>query len=446
MPQFHYIALNQDQKELSGVIEAPNEILARKKLNDLGLSIVALKTSETLTRPEGKTTFEFEALDKNGKKVIGTIVADSGLKAYARLFDEYQLNVTALVDAALAEVEKNKAKVQGIGMLQKAYEASFRQQKKKLTAEDTESLTLEKSRQELLEKINFTMRRVESFLQTYYSDLKTEEREVIQGYLNQLIRIKDSTNLDHIRSTCERMLQHLQNKELFLHEEQKARESATVKVETKEMLRNLKRTGLQKEINLRTSLHHWQNILWLRPLATFLLRFFKEPNPEVKKLKDEIKNANIHILAYLKILLFEKSKLLKREAFESIRTLQKEKKRLRLSIRGFTLQAQKWKTEGSFQNRRSEERLRELSGWLLAFYLLVYFFSYPLSTKVFPFSFPQNFSFYHTQLIKGLTIFFFFFYGVLTISLFWLKGKFIRSYLVYGIGLFVFLLISINLL
>jgi len=72
-----------------------------------------------------KIRFEFDAFDKNGKKIVGTIVSEDPLKAYARLFDEYSLNVVSLFSAALSEQDKEQARKIGIESLRKQYEKIF---------------------------------------------------------------------------------------------------------------------------------------------------------------------------------------------------------------------------------------------------------------------------------------------------------------------------------
>ena len=46
------------------------------------------------------------------------------------------------------------------------------------------------------------------------------------------------------------MLAHIQRQELFIHEEQKAKESAGIKAETQEMLSDIKHGTLTKDINI----------------------------------------------------------------------------------------------------------------------------------------------------------------------------------------------------
>ena len=58
MPSYRYIALSQDHKELSGVIQAPDEQFARTKLGELNLSIVSLAEVVAETTTADATTQE----------------------------------------------------------------------------------------------------------------------------------------------------------------------------------------------------------------------------------------------------------------------------------------------------------------------------------------------------------------------------------------------------
>lgn len=455
MPAYHYIALSGAGKELSGIIEAPDDAAARANLNQLGLSVISLKTIEAtgVTAPvaappeKGKTVFEFDGIDKKGRHVVGTIVGENTVKAFGRLFDEYQLNVTYLCAVASTPEEKEAARTVGILEIRKEYEkVSGRAQER--TTEEEILAAGRAERKELLEKVNFTMRTMEEFLKTYGQDLKTEERDAIQGYLNQLVRIKESTNLDHIRATCEKMLDHIQKQELFLHEEDRLKESAKLKVETKELLSSLKRTGLQSEIDIVKSAGRWQQNPLLRPFANFILRLYAAQNPEIRKLREEIKAVNHHMLSYFKMFIFGKSKTVKLEAWESIKTLREEKKRLRLKLQALKIEERK-----AYQAERPEsyfwDQTGSIIGWVLAFYLMTYMIAYPFTIKHFnlqSLSLPKSFYFYQTRLTTVVTLALFLAYAAVGIRNYWLRKHGGLTLLLYPLTVFGFLLMVINLM
>lgn len=456
MLAFHYIALNQEGNELSGIIEAVDEQAARKKLSELKLSVVSLNTIATpqagTAAPvaAGKTVFEFEAINKQAKKVIGTIVAQDVVKAFARLFDEYQLDVIYLTDNALPAGEKDKIKQEGISKIREEYEKSYGAIRKAQAEKEKQEVQLgndaQETREELLVKVDATMSRIEQFLKDFGSDLKPEESDIIKSYLDQLVRIKDSTNLEHIRNTCEKMLQHIQRQELFLHEEKQSKESAKLKVDTKELLSQLKQTGLSKDIDIVRTATSWQTHPLLRPIANILLKIFKPDPPEIQKLKNEIKTINHNIWAYVKIIFLGKTKVLKIEAWETIGALREEKKRLNLQL--FALKSElKAKEQADKPPSLFWEQAGSVLGWILAFYLLSYIVSYPFTIKQFNVpSIPKGFYFYHSHITKIVTIALFIAYCSVTLRNYWLKKYSLAPYILYPLSLFGFLLIVINLI
>lgn len=420
MPSFHYVALSPERKELSGVIEADNEAAAREQLSALGIAVVSLIQTagagvQNAAGREGKIIFDFNALDKNQKRVEGTIASGDLQSAFNRLTDEYQLNVTKISKAGSAL---------DINALLRTYETTH-------TAANAqeEAVRGNARKKELIAKVDFTMAAVSGFLQKYERELKDEERDTIRSYLNQLMRIKDSTNLEHIKSTCERMLTHIQKRELFLHEEERTKESSKLKVETQEMLKNLKRGGLQKDINLE-----------------FILKYFRKPNPEIIKLKQGISAANSQIWTYIKLFLTAKSGAVKAEAKEAAYTLLAERSRLKKEIRSIKLAA---KLE---ENQQRDENIyirhaAEAAGWTLALYIAVYIIAYPFTIKNFgvSVSLPNGFYFYSGTATKAATLLLFIAYSAHTIKKFWLKGR-TASMILYPAAIFMYLLIAVNLM
>lgn len=440
MPAYHYTALNADRKELNGIIEAPDEQIARKKLNELKLSVVLLNQIESAEHAPktDKIIFEFEAFDKKHKKVIGTITSEDIVKAYGRLFDEYQLDVTAIFPSALTPEQKQTEKNEGILNIQKQYDRLNGKQRKEEYEARAALQAHEVEQKELLGKIEFTMQKIQNFLQKSGADLKPDQRETIQAYINQLFRIKDSTNLDHIRTTCEKMLNHIQQQELFIHEEQRLRESSQLKMETKEMLYTLKQTGLKQDITLSRILDLFRSINFLKPISDSISSFFEEKNPEIAKLKTDLKIANQHIWTYVKMFITAKSNLYRQESWESIKTLLKEKKRLKLSLEALKPQTN---TDAFWENASS------ITGWILSFYLLSYIVAYPFTIKNFNVGpMPENFYFYSTTITKFATIFLMVVYCAIMIRNFWLKQHWIAVYILYPATFLGFLLILTNLM
>ena len=337
MATFHYIALSSEHKELSGVIEAPDDQLARKKLNDLGLSVISLIKTEYTPKAEdvkNKNTFEFEGIDKNSKHVSGTIVAETPVLAYGRLTNEYQLSVLSLFISSLAPGDKEAARKLGIASVREEYEKTLggAASKKQLKNEGDLVIKQQLERKELIDKVDATVLKIGKFLEEFGEELKNDEKEVIQSYVNQLIRIKDSTNLEHIKTTCERMLSHIQKQELFLHEGMRARESTQFKIESQKMLENLKQTGFKQEIDLGKTALGWKDKPFLQSIARVILYFTHDDNPEISKIHNQIKELNHYIWPYIKISVLGKAKQMRAEAWQNVHSLWEERSRLKLQI------------------------------------------------------------------------------------------------------------------
>jgi hypothetical protein len=451
MATFHYIALSAEHKELSGVIEAPDDQLARKKLNDLGLSVVSLNKAEFTPKTEDikdKITFEFEGIDKNGKHVTGTIVAINPILAYGRLTDEYQLSVLALFKASLAPGDKEEARKLGVASVKQEYEKTLGSAGKKQLKKEGDVIALRQlERKELIVKVDATVLRIGKFLEEFGNELKNEEKEVIQSYVNQLIRIKDSTNLEHIKTTCERMLSHIQKQELFLHEEMRTRESAQLKIESQQMLDRLKQTGLKQEIDLSKTALSWKEKPFLKSIASMIFYFTHDDNPEILSIHNKIKELNHYIWLYIKMSILGKTKQLKLESWQNVRNLWEEKGRLKLQINAI-LAAEKELTLDVAPKSFVWEQIGSALGWILSFYLFSYVVAYPFTIKKFnlPISIPSSFYFYHSSLIKGVMLFLFISYCTITIRNYWLKRHQWAVFALYPAALFVFLLIAINLM
>ena len=164
MPQYKYLAITQDNQKMSGSFNASNEEDARKELNQLGLAILSIEEVAGIVQPPktqeapsatpppppqpvkqatvipkreekidpGKILikFEFEALDKTGRKIIGTIPAQNKFSAFSRLTKEYQFDISYISKADAPQTEKDHDHQEGIEILKKQFEDVAETQKK----------------------------------------------------------------------------------------------------------------------------------------------------------------------------------------------------------------------------------------------------------------------------------------------------------------------------
>ncbi len=439
--RYHYIALSQDSRELSGIIEATTESEARTKLNELGMSVVTLtevkddvalvaKTNDDAAQKTAIPLFEFEAFDQNNKKVVGTIAAQDELRAFSRLLNEYKLSVYYIVNSTLDSNSKKKARANGTADIQQKYDLeknskqnndskpannSLSPTKEEKTNESDSARTSEDEKQkvQLSLIVNDTIERINLFLKTNGPLIKQEERDIITGYINQLLRIKDSSNLEHIKAICEKMLAHIQKQELFINEREKIKESAQLKLETSKLLDELNAGNLNKAIYINDIVSKWSQNPFFKYLARLIQTVFPPLSDAMREKKIQISTTNSHINTYIKTLIFGSSKALRAEAWESIKSLLKQKKRLKLELKSLiSEQIRVLEAHNQVDTNQETTAYGSLTGFLLGFYLIAYFISFPFTIKKNSLSptLPDSVFFYGTTYIKALTLLLFVYY------------------------------------
>lgn len=428
MAQFAYTAVNQSGKKLSGIIGAQSLDQARKQLNTLGISVLNIQQNaespaQTATKEPGTSKelgkFEFEAFDKTGKRVIGTIPASSRYKAFKRLMDEYQFEVSYVVAMGAGEAEKQQAKQEGLAVLKAEYDAQNKNSAQNEVSEQNQQF--EKRRQALLKKVDYILAKIKELLTTYNAEIKAENKKIIQSYIDKLLRIKSSTNLDYIEHTAEELLKKVQDQELFLHKEKMAEASSKLKLETQQMLSELHtRPDTQKDIS--DDLEKIQNklegsqIKLFKGLSNYLERVL--PSPEEKELKKTLHAVNRQVLTFWKLWLLA-PKESKADAFQSLNKVREEKKRLTQEIKKNKKTPQVKKTTKEEKNKEPIilEEITHFLGWLLGLYIIAYFLSHYVSAKLVQSTLPGGFNLLSSGTLRALLISVFVWYALLSLRL-----------------------------
>lgn len=448
MAQFQYTAVNSAGKKLSGIIGAATEDDARKQLNTFGISLLAIQkeaetSAQSVTQEAGTSAelpkFEFEAFDKLGKKVLGTIPASSRYKAFKRLMDEYQFEVSYVVPLGTSEEEKVKAKAEDLSALKAEYEAANKTTDKEVIAEQKISEQFEVERKSLLSKVDFILSKIKEMLVSYQDELTPESHKLIQGYVDKLLRIKSSTNLDYIEATSEELLKKVQDQELFLHKEKMTGQRDKLKFEAQKMMVELHRKPTEgKDISenieaLQTRFGSSENPL-LKGIANWLTRFI--PTPEEKEIKAKIATVSREIWTYRKIAWTSPAST-KEEARQSIKTLEEERTRLKQELKD-KIQARKQEEGGDeIQEPLITEEINHFLAWLLGFYLAAYFLSYYFVAKAVPGDslLPGNFNLLSSEMLRHLLLSVFLWHIVLKLRLDYLRFKPWANWLVLPLGL-----------
>lgn len=366
--QFQYTAINNENKKLSGFINAPSEDNARNQLNDLGLAVLNIQMTSGETTQKQTDKLKFEALDKNGKKIIGTIPETDLKKAYKRLKEEYGFQVLALYDVNATEEEKKMA-TEKIEAIKSSYELEAAEKEVPDILTDKEKTV----RAKLLEEVGFVIAKVNDVLAKFGDSMRPEERKRIEQIEDKLLRLQNSNNLNFIKQTSEELLKSIQSKEIYLEQDRFVQERERIKLETQKLLLEIHKLDTSPNVNLFN-----EEINISQGKLSFLKKFGKKESPEIKTLKEEIKILNGQIFDYVRIL-FKTSKNLRPEVKAKINDLMFQKKELKTKLKSMRKE-EKLKQNESHHSETDNDMI-VVTGWLLTFYLIYYFVNYYLSFK-----------------------------------------------------------------
>ncbi len=480
MPIFKYTVTNKESKKLVGSIEAPDEKAARTELNNLGFSILELTETgpEDAETPQSQKTldptkvpkkkFEFEAINPQGQKIVGTIAADDDFSGFKRLTKEYDLTVTSIWDKDATEEEKSSIKAKGVTQLQQMLESETETKKIKETRG-----TQDQRKKELFTKtkIEFILKQVNETLQEYGNEIPIDARKDIDKRIDKLLRIKHSTNFEYIMQTAEELLKEIQKQEIVLKKKGYLEKRAKLILKVKDLLGRLHDTGKPKSISedIVQNIQDWQQkniskatrIPWQIRLAnSFLLKIRKlfETPPEVQLLKGQIKTCNVQILEYIKLYLKEPTPQYKEKTLTAIKAIWERRKTAKKELKEVKQRIKSEKEKNlSLKDReklrhdfleRITEEITEFTGWLLAFYLVYYFVSLYITSKNFglgdPSSFPKSLDFYHTQIFKYVLVIVFLLHLGFTIKYNFFKKIKIASIIIFPLTIFLIIFVLVN--
>ncbi|MFT7184302.1 MAG: hypothetical protein ACI9QC_000641 [Oceanicoccus sp.] len=437
MAQFQYTAVNSAGKKLTGVIGAATDEEARKELNSLGISVLVMnkiaETGEKSITTESNTSqalpkFEFEAIDKNARKVIGTIPASNRYRAFKRLMEEYKFEVSYVVTAGASPEEKMKAKQEDLSVLKSEYEEQLKKEGKSLSeTKDSSTELFEKKRDLLLKKVDIILNKIKALLNGYKDEISPENQKIIQNYIDKLLRIKSSTNLDYIEHTSEELLKKVQDQELFLHKEKMADQRDQLKLETQKLMSEL-HSGPRDKKNLSDDLDGIQNQLalsqsrFMRGVGQWIKNII--PDEKEKEFKSKIKTINSQIWTYRKIW-FKTPKSSRQSIRESMKTLNNEKKQVQVNLKAYKKTKQGSNKKAPEQAPLITEEITHFLGWLLAFYLIGYFLSHYAISKSFPGGnpLPGDFNLLASGTLRALLMSVFLWYIILSVRLEFLRNQ-----------------------
>ncbi len=464
MPNFRYQVINPENKELSGIINAPDEKSARLELNQLGFSIITIEDVGTETLEAGLQPapaiplFEFAALDKNQKRVAGTIQSENLYSAYKRLVKEYVFEVEYLFDAGIKEEQKIAEKQKGVFEMQNRLDMEEFAEKKKKMGSELDIQAFERQQTVLAEQVGFVLKKVKEILDLYETEIKPETKEKIRRYVDKILRIKNSTNLDYIRNTCEELLTFIQKEELFLHEDLRRKEHTKLLLEAKGMMMQLHRSKLTPLPNIKELFMNWrqEHILDNEQPNTFerflnfligILIGFTQESAEILEIHRRVRVLNQQLWQYIILYFQDVSPEFKNEAKSGFKNLLHERKKLVHQLKTVR-QQNKRSSESATKSDRWEnlkQELHDVSGWLLAFYLCYYFASLYLNNKkmgIGPLS--ANFDILRSSFLKYFFAILFLFHVSLAVKINFFRRSEIATFIVTPLFLLGSILILLN--
>ena len=302
MPTYKYTVANQDGKKLSGTVVAPNESLARKELNNLGFSILSLKESKEQNEDNQSNKFIFEAIDKTGKQVHGSIASKQKEAAFKRLHLEYNLTVTAIWPESANEEQIKTARSEGTSQLQNrlAQEITAKNQ-----ATEVKNLAEQQKQNIVKNKIDFVLDKINKLLADFQETIDEDQKSEINKKIDKLLRIKNSTNLDYIIKTTEDLLNFIQEQEKSLREKGLHDERIKLKMETKKLMKELNKSEKAESLSedIVKKINTWQKTKKSKSKTVdksleAIKGYFTTP-PEIKVAKEKISSYNKQIREFI---------------------------------------------------------------------------------------------------------------------------------------------------
>jgi len=463
MPKFRYIIVNKENRQLSGVVDAPDVDTAQNDLKELGFSIVSIEQAETNTEKEEGITFEFSGVDKQKKNILGTIVAEDRYGAFKRLITEYDLDVRYIISSDLDEKNKEKEKAKGIIDLMKQYQKEVEKNTQMFHKEKLKKIdrAFDKKKALVMRQVDFVLAKVSEAIDKFADELNPQSKQEIKDYVNKILRLKNTTNLDYLKSTCQALLKYLQKAEIFTSQQSRLDEKLKLYTQTQEIIEGLQRGkdfGIYED--LQDQLERWQsehiNGRKKIPFSDKLINFFYSiilklisEDKEIRTVKKEINDINRDIKQYFHVILGSKNARYKKTASISMKKLRAKKKKLKIKL-SILRKNKKNKLNSKGELNTFEKTLsviNSLSAWLLFYYLIYYFIAEIIINKQLIYAnsdIPTLFFLFNTGFIKYILPLVFLLHITTSTKLVFFKKNGVADLILFPIFTLASLLIAFN--
>lgn len=464
MPSFRYIVVNKQNKQLAGVVDALTVDTARQDLQELGFSVVSIEEQKAAEEEPG-VVFEFKGTDPANKNISGTIKSESRYQAFKRLISEYQLDVRYVVQTNLEQKEKVKQMEEGIKELMKKYQEEVRKKtnlfhKKKLKKVDR---NFEKTKALVMRQVDFVLKKVNEAIDSFAKELSPKNKQEIKDYVNKILRLKNSTNLDYLKKTCEDLLKFLQSAELFITKKTRIEDKLKLYAESADMMDHLvkgKDFGVYEDFEeqmLRWQSEHIKGrkkneISFIDKIKNIyysvITKIIHQPE-EIRQINKKIHFLNREMRQYYSVYLKAKDPLYRIEATKSIKKLRTRKTKYQNELKKIKKEERIRTKEAGELNifEKIFEAVNGITGWLLFFYLVFYFVSGIIISKDIIFEFyeiPTIFYLFQTGLIRYILPIIFLLHATTSLKLYFFKKNLLADLVLFPVFGLCFLLVIFN--
>lgn len=464
MPKYSYTVINQEGQKLTGTVEADSEALARESLNKLNFPIIdmTLVNEEAAEEIMGKSSkFEFQAIDQNGRRVVGTIAGEDKYTVFKRLVTEYHFAVEYVYLTSLSAGAKEEEKKRGVVELYTSMKNEEAKTEKTSERQDKQDeVTKEENAKIVMQQADFVLEKVRDLMKEFGGIIKPEDQNTIQKKTDRLARLKTSKNIDYVKHLAEDLLTYVQSQEIFLTKEKSNKKLEAFRFDMKRLMSDIHREkiGTSWDKQLLSSIGNWnkqhiennENPAWweksVKSIFDFVENILSEP-PEVTVLKDKIRIIKQQIWDYYKMYFKENTLETRTEIKESIRTLKEQRDELKMELKNLQ---KKFDEDLALQEKETpwdkiNGELINITGWLLAIYAGIHIMNIYMTTKNLPIAIPISFgkipemkSYYLTMAILIIL------HGTFQIRTMVSWKRALKNTLLLPLGIFSIILLMIN--
>lgn len=408
MPKYSYTVINQEGQKLTGTINAQSEKLAQEDLSKLGFPVLDITEipEEKLAGLNGESQkFEFQAVDQNGRKVVGSIGAEDKYAAFKRLISEYHFAVEHLYLTTLSPDAKDEEKKRGVVDL---YAQLKTEQQKAEMAKGAESKIINEEEMAVFigKQIDTILEKMRNMQEEFKDAIKPEEKTIIGKKIDRLARVKTSKNLEYIKHLAQDLLTYAESQNIFLEKSSESQDMGqsdkkiqSFRLEMKKLLNQIQSEKmsvslrqdtlntingwLDKHINGNNSPASWEKAIG--SILTFIANIISEPE-EITVLKEKIRGVDKQIWDYYKMYIKENTIEGRNEIKESLRSLKEQKTELKLELAAteHKLAKEVQLAEQETVTARVSGELTSITGWLFAIYFGIHVYTIYSTTRQLP--------------------------------------------------------------